>query len=145
MFPADYPDRLGDITEPAAGKAPSLEYILPDISEPNWISRCHGAQDSGDVGNGGVDFRFGRRSAETEADRPHAHLGRDSHGLENRRQLDMAAVARGPRRGGNTIKPRKEIRANLADEGDVGGVGQPELRMPIQHNAIAEVGLQKRP
>jgi hypothetical protein len=54
-------------------------------------------RDGKDVGQTfecGIDFIARRRAPEAEPDSPHSHVRRDTHRLQNRRQLDAAGVAR---------------------------------------------------
>ena len=63
-----------------------------------------------------VDLLARRPTPQTEADSAHAHLGRDTHGRKNRRQLDPAGVTRRSRRGGDTIEPVQYLGTDPTNE-----------------------------
>ena len=92
-----------------------------------------------------VDFIARRCAPEAEADGAHAHLGRDAHRFQNRRQLDAAGVTRRSRRGRDTIEPRQYLGADPADEGNIERVRQAMRRMSVEDHAITELLLQLLP
>jgi hypothetical protein len=85
-----------------------------------------------------------RLPTETEAHGAQADLLRHAHGREHRRKLDPAGMARRTRRCRDAVESCY-LRADHADEGHVEGVRQAMLGMAVQHNAIAEVILQRAP
>src|SRR2546429_1161154 len=105
---------------------------------------CDG-KDVGQTFERGVDFIAHRRAPEAEPDSPHSHVGRDSHRLQNGRQLDAAGVTRGSRGGRHPTQPCQDLGADAADEGYVQRVRQPVRGMTVEEDAVAELLLQALP
>src|SRR5262245_62102132 len=78
-----------------------------------------------------VDVLARRRTPETEADGAHAHLRRDTHGVQNRRQLDPAGVTRRSRRGRDTIEPLQYLGTDPTNACNIDRVRQPSVGMSV--------------
>src|SRR5262245_29005096 len=85
----------------------------------------------------GIDFIARCRAPKAEPDRPHSHVGRDAHRLQNRRQLDASGMTRRSRGGRHAIEPRQYLAAGAAHKGDVEGVRQPVRGMAVENHGAA--------
>src|SRR5262249_48711260 len=88
-----------------------------------------------------IDFVARRRAAEAEPDRPHSHMRRGAHRLQNRRQLDAAGMACRSSGSGDPIQTRQYLAAKAADERYVERVRQPVRGMTVEDHAVAELPL----
>src|SRR5262249_24133186 len=104
-----------------------------------------GDEEVGQTLDNEVDVLARRRPPETEADGAHAHPGRDTHGVQNRRELDPAGVTRRSRRGRDTIEPLQYLGTGPANELNVEPVRQPMGGMSVEPHAISELLLQRLP
>jgi hypothetical protein len=105
--------RLGAVPAGAARGAPAR--LCCAHVEESETSSCGGKQVT-ETFDDRIDVVARGPAAKTEADSAHAHLGRDIHGGQDRRQLDTTGVTRRPRRSRHAIQSRQYLAADPTDE-----------------------------